>query len=288
MTLPLLVTACQKPPPAPPTVRIPASLSPRFYPPDGWTTTQLGLPGFAPVRYGVAAPTGVPRASVVIVADQGETAEVYFETARDLIAQGYAVWILDPAPTPAAGVAAIRAAVTGLVKPQPGDTVILAGGRDAALPALLAAETGGLPINGLALWSPVLSQASVGAASETAAKPAEPGAARGGLARAWQAANPMLRPPARSSAWLLAQGRAASAASDEVRLKALAVPVLLARERSDGRADAACRLIPHCERLILTSSAPAAPLAIDRVRSVWLDALRRFVENAIATRAHGV
>ncbi|HVK42039.1 MAG TPA: alpha/beta hydrolase, partial [Phenylobacterium sp.] len=69
--------------------RTPASLAPRFYPPEGWAWGYVGT-GEKPVqRYGVASTRRVPVANVVIVPGYGETAEVWFETASDLIGRGY-------------------------------------------------------------------------------------------------------------------------------------------------------------------------------------------------------
>ncbi len=40
---------------------------------------------------------------LVLMAGADESAEVYFETARDLTAAGWNVWVLDPAASPSAG-----------------------------------------------------------------------------------------------------------------------------------------------------------------------------------------
>ena len=64
--------------------RTPAGLAARFFPPDGWAWGYLQL-GDGPVRrYGVAAPRVAPLAEILIVPDYGETAETWFETAREL------------------------------------------------------------------------------------------------------------------------------------------------------------------------------------------------------------
>src|SRR5260221_3170734 len=75
--------------------RTPAGLAERFYPPEGWGWGFIQV-GDAPVqRYGVAAPGVVARAHILILPDYGETAETWFETARDLNARGFAVWVLE-------------------------------------------------------------------------------------------------------------------------------------------------------------------------------------------------
>ena len=53
--------------------RTPPSIAPRFFPPEGWAWGTVQAPGAPAVRYGVAAPTGVPKASVVIAAGAEET-----------------------------------------------------------------------------------------------------------------------------------------------------------------------------------------------------------------------
>jgi lysophospholipase len=298
------LAACHKPAPAKSAeMRTPPSLSPRFYAPDGWTATWLGLPGHAPVRYGVAAPTGGPRATVVIVASVEENAEVYFETARDLLAKGYTVWILDPAPTPDAGAEAVRSTVLGLVRPETGDTVILAGGRSAVLPILQAVERGPLPVSGVVLWTPKLSEplaaqadAAVrngqGSTAPTAEKawvrPTWDITGRATLPDAWRVANPDLRPDKRPWNWFLAQAQAAATVTDATRLKALTMPVLLVQDRQDAHAEAACKAIAHCARVTVETSDQPPPFGADGPRGVWLKAFTGFVDDAIANKPHGV
>src|SRR5262249_31672451 len=75
--------------------RPPPGLAERFYPPEDWAWGFLQV-GDAPAqRYGVAAPPVTPRADVLILPDYGESAETWFETARDLTASGYVVWVLE-------------------------------------------------------------------------------------------------------------------------------------------------------------------------------------------------
>src|SRR5665213_1874731 len=77
--------------------RMPPDLAERFYPPEGWAWGFVKV-GDAPAQlYGVAAPAGAPRGDILILADYGELAETWFETARDLNRRGYAVWILEGA-----------------------------------------------------------------------------------------------------------------------------------------------------------------------------------------------
>ena len=73
----------------------PPGLAERFAPPENWAWGEIEV-GDAPVqRYGVAAATGVAKAQLLILPDYGESAETWFETARDLTAAGTTVWVLE-------------------------------------------------------------------------------------------------------------------------------------------------------------------------------------------------
>lgn len=77
--------------------RIPPNLSPRFWAPEGWAWGLLKI-GDAPAqRYGVSSTPVTPQAQVLILTGYGESAEAWFETARDLNARGYSVWVLERA-----------------------------------------------------------------------------------------------------------------------------------------------------------------------------------------------
>src|ERR1700722_13846 len=75
--------------------RPPPDFAERFYPPESWAWGELQPDGGSIQRYGVSAPAVVARADVLILPDYGESAETWFETARDLNAAGYAVWVLE-------------------------------------------------------------------------------------------------------------------------------------------------------------------------------------------------
>jgi lysophospholipase len=283
--------------------RVPPSLSPRFFPPEGWAWGTVEPPGGPDIRYGVAAPTGVPKASVVIQANAGESAEVYFETAHDLIDRGYTVWVLDPAPSPIIGAAAIHALIDNMVRPRAGETVVLAGYDSAALAALLEAESRTPRIDGLVVWSPRLYE-PLGA--EAAAKvkmglgalaadgerdwtrPTYNLSGRATLAQAWQTANPDLRPGRRPWNWFASSAEGAGLAADPVRLKAMTVPVLLMDPAGDSRAAQACAAMAHCEKAAPGTSPSPLHLAPDSVRNAWLKAFEDFVEARLADHAHGV
>ena len=73
----------------------PPGLAERFHPPQAWAWGEIQV-GDAPVqRYGVASASGVAKAQVLILPDYGESAETWFETARDLSGAGYVVWVLE-------------------------------------------------------------------------------------------------------------------------------------------------------------------------------------------------
>lgn len=109
----------------PPLGRVaPAGLSPRFFAPEGWTWAALPTPG-ATVRYGVAAPAGAPRGSVLIALPAGERGEVWFETARELIARGYTVWIIDGVDDPSAASRLWQRAVVDVVRPSPQQPLVV-------------------------------------------------------------------------------------------------------------------------------------------------------------------
>ncbi len=73
----------------------PPGLAERFQPPEAWAWGEIEV-GNGPVqRYGVGAATGVAKAQLLILPDYGESAETWFETARDLAGAGETVWVLE-------------------------------------------------------------------------------------------------------------------------------------------------------------------------------------------------
>lgn len=70
-------------------------LEERFLAPEGWRWHDFKSGGYK-VRFGTATPKDkTPIATVVILPGLGEFCEKYFETARDLLAKGMAVWVID-------------------------------------------------------------------------------------------------------------------------------------------------------------------------------------------------
>ena len=68
---------------------------PRFQEPAGWQWGSLRNADGARLRFGWIDPAGAVRGVIIVAPSFQAPAEQYFETARDLSRQGFAVWILD-------------------------------------------------------------------------------------------------------------------------------------------------------------------------------------------------
>ena len=255
---------------------------------------------------------------MVILPAYGESAEVYYETAHDLTARGYAVWVLDPAgqggserfPGPvdlgrSNGFGVDAAALAGLlaqvVRPSADRPVVVAASGSSALTALLTAEHGRAPLDGLFLWDPMLARpADVARAAEMTrwrlgglradggsawTRPTQDLSGRATLPAAWQLADPDLRMGGPAWEWITAEAEAQREALDPGHMKGLSAPVLV-QAAQEARADRLCAGVPRCQVL----DAPPEPLprhlAADAVRDAWLAALSGFVEARIAERGH--
>lgn len=298
--------------------RAPPSLGPRFFPPEGWGFGVLALPGAPPIRYGAVAPDVPPRADVVILPAYGESVEVYYETARDLTARGYAVWVLDAAGQggserfPGAvdlgrsnGFGVDAAALDGLlaqvVRPGAGRPVVVAASGSSALTALLAAEHGHAPLDGLFLWDPAFAPPADAARAAQMTRwrlgglRADGGSAwvrptrdlggRATLPAAWQLADPDLRMGGPAWEWIAAEAEAQRETLDPGRKPSLRAPVLIQAVR-DARVDRLCAGVPRCQVLEVPPEPLPRHLAADAVRNAWLAALSGFVEARIAERVH--
>jgi lysophospholipase len=230
--------------------RIPPSLGPLFWAPEGWAWGLIGV-GEAPVqRYGVSSTPGTPRANILILTGYGETAEVWFETARDLNAAGYTVWVLERAgqggsahyggprdlihaPSFDDDIAAVKTLSRTIVQGAPDRPVIIVGQGVGGLVALAAAQDGA-PARAVILSQPDLAPTEarplpgwllkVGlgrlpAGWNSGWKRDAPGVrkgevrARDAIQRAWQTANPDLRMGGPTLGWT----NAFAATSAEVR-----------------------------------------------------------------------
>jgi len=139
--------------------RTPPSLDARFQPPTGWAWGYVKVGDDLVQRYGVSAPPGAPRGQILILPAYGESAEAWFETARDLNDRDYVVWILErqgqggsERATPwrdlghatsfAPDVTATRAMVKAVIRPNGQDPFVVLGAGDGGLVALRALEEG--------------------------------------------------------------------------------------------------------------------------------------------------
>ena len=277
-------------------------------------------PGTPAARYGVSAAAGGARADVLILASYGEPAEAWFETARQLNAKGYAVWLLEPVGQGGSGrysrlrdlgyaesltpdVLAAKAMAEMVVHRRP--LVMLASGTGA--PVAIQTLASGTQAEGLILTSPRLQPddpAALGRAGQMKAaglgwlradlrggwsRRGQDDRAlglthdpvRGRLRLAWQTANPDLRMGSPSWAWM-------TAFADSVHAADLAEPLLstqvlvLEPERTGSSARADCRRMPHCTLQPLAGAMPALPLEADAWRGPWLKQVGDFVEQSIA------
>lgn len=139
--------------------RTPPSLAVRFQPPQGWAWGYVAVGEGLVQRYGVSAPQGVPRGQILILPGYGESAEGWFETARDLNGRGYTVWILERqgqggserampwrdlghATSFAPDVTVTKAMVKAVIRPKGRDPFVILGAGDGGLVALRALEEG--------------------------------------------------------------------------------------------------------------------------------------------------
>ncbi|WP_374570576.1 alpha/beta fold hydrolase [Phenylobacterium sp.] len=281
--------------------RAPPGLATRYLEPEGWAWGALQV-GDDPVqRYGVASPDVVPKGQVVIVPGYGETAEIWFETVRDLEASGLTVWVLDRAgqggsqrfveprdlghaPSFDPDRRALEALVRQIVRPTPDAPVTILSHGDGAVVALLALEDG-LPADGAVLSAPLVRPSGERPLSmlerllRSDQRPpagwrpwrrSRPWASRADLAADWQLANPDLRMAGPSRGWRLALQAASRAALD--RAGEVRTPVL---EVGAASGSDPCERLPRC---LHASVRPASSphLADDAARSAWLKAVAGF------------
>jgi lysophospholipase len=316
----VLLSACQQGDPRAPFTgsRPPPGLQSRFYAPDGWAWGLVQPGGVPPARYGVSAPSGVPRADILILSSYGEPAEVWFETARALNALGFVVWVLEPVGQGGSGrysrlrdlgyaeslqpdALAARLMAERVVHRRP--LILMASGTSA--PAAIQALAAGAPAEGLILTSPrlagdpapVLAQArrmqgrSFGwlradwhggwsrQGPDDRALGLTHDAARGRVKLAWQAANPELRMGSPSWSWIIAFSDAAKAA--QTVEQAVRQPVLVLQP-DRGAAANACRGLARCTHQSFAGAGQAMELEADGARGAWLNAITSFMEHTAA------
>jgi len=251
----------------------------------------------------VAAPATAPRGDVLIACGYGENAEAWFETANALIAQGYAVWIMD-APGQGGSGRATRPHDLGHEVDSPVFTSALNAmtaviGRPALLiaqstsaPAALAALSRGMPVRATVLSAPVfdVDEAPIRAGSAATAAgwmtrgrlgwlravgqspwertdPLPRG--RPGVIPRWQAANPDLRMGGASYGWIDSFARQIAGLTPQ-RLSVVRTRVVMLRAPGGlPRAAAICAAIKGCSLREIAGARRSLHLEQDAVYSQW-------------------
>ena len=293
----------------------PPGLATRFYPPEGWAWGLVTAGGFPPQRYGVASPPAVPRAQVLIVPGLGESAEGWFETARDLVARGATVWILDRAGqggsgrfsgprdiihTPSFGpdIAGVQAMGEVVIRPGSGPPFFILASGDGAVPALLAVAAG-TRVDGLILSAPRLADSASTPVRDVAMVRMGLGGLPAPGRRAWSREGPdgvalgLTHDPWRgrvADAWRLANpdlrvsgtslawqaGYAAASRKADRELASINAPVLLLGV--DPPADGKlCGKPPRCVRRAFPGSGSSPHLEADKLRAPWLGAAAEMI-----------
>lgn len=248
--------------------QIPPGLSPQYFPPQGFVWGAYRAAGLPEARYGVASPPINPKAQVLILADADYPAEAYFELARQLLGQGYGVWLLEAPGQGGAGRYLLQG--NAIYAPNYHDGLTTANGfiRDIVHPSadkpLFVLGTGYSAIDALTLSTTLRSDAMKGFIAfdpytgGAIAKGGEwhrdnvPPTYWGGVAQAWQMSNPDLRLRVKSDAWTR-QVRKAYAALNGLHLPVVSLrggePSVLmiesGTEKTSGAA-ALCAHLPQC------------------------------------------
>lgn len=317
LCLAFLALSCSRQTHTPDLPHAPTSLTPRFYAPPGWAWGRLTLADGQVVRYGVSSPPVVPRGSVLILPDRDEPAEVWFETANDLLSRGLTVWVLESAAGRGpgaldAGKGAISRMVEAVIRAKPDKPLVLVAHGLGATLALRAIGQGQAPgVNGAVLSSPALELARIDAdlSPETVESAAEwlsraragwialPGDGqprlllrpasgldpkRAGLAATWRRSDPALKLKTTTFGWVWGydQGILAARAAEPVGRPS--IPVTMAAEAADLRARDACARLSTCTLWAAPTTAPH--LARNEVRTLWLNRISDLISPSAACR----
>lgn len=293
--------------------QLPPALTPRFYPPEGWAWGFLGIGDKPPQRYGVGSTRRVPTATVVVVPGYGETAEMWFETASNLIDDGYTVWVLDRAGQGGSGryvaprdlghvpsfdpdIAALREFVRVVVRPEPDTPLVLLTHADGVVVALSAVRAG-MKADGVVASSPQLAKVDpgrrlVGSVRRSDVPPpgwkpwsrdtsddymagATHDPWRGKVGQAWRVTNPDLRMAGPSLGWTKAYE--AASRLTETGAAQVRAPVLMLNPTK--AASELCGRLPQCRAEPIPKAGSALHLEADRWRDPWLKAIAAFIET---------
>jgi lysophospholipase len=273
--------------------RLPPGVEARYWPPSGWAWGLLQIAGKPAQRYGVSAPAAIPYADVVILPGYGESAEMWFETARALNEAGYTVWVLDGAgqggsgrylkprdlgygPDGRADAEALDLFIQRIVRtPAKRPVAVIASGT-AWLPALAAFEARPLASR-LILSDPDDPAPPTGSGKDkdraTGEKPwSRPPDAlprRQAAALAWAMANPDLRMGGKAWGWFAARAKLREQTLDPARMATVQTPVLVLARRANLTP---CLKMPHCVEQSVATSVPYQQ-AEDSDRDPWLAAV---------------
>ncbi len=266
-------------------------------------------------RYGVAPAGGVAKAQVLILPDYGESAETWFETARDLSAAGDIVWVLEGVGQGGSGrlaarrdlgeltsfdvdVAATQAMIDLVIRPTAQRPLVLMGQGVGAVVAARAVETGAAPA-ALILSAPDCRPAEpAGAlvflglgqfrapggdawrrdAPDDAATHRTHDPFRGAVTHAWQLANPSLRLGGPTLDYQAALARLQRFTRADLA-KLHATPTLVIAPT------ASCLTPSAAQVTTLPTADPALELEDTLHRTLWLTAITRFTA-ATAARTH--
>ncbi|MDI7774521.1 alpha/beta hydrolase [Asticcacaulis sp. EMRT-3] len=252
--------------------RIPSGLAPQYYPPEGFVWDGYRADGLPEARYGVASPPVNPHAQVLILADADYPAEVYFELARQLLAAGYGVWILEPpgqggaghyllqgkaiyAPNDHDAEAVAAGLIRDLIHPSPDKPLFVVGSGYSAITALsLSTLLKDRAYAGFVAFNPYLGG---GIAPGTLWHRDQPLPGYwGGIAQSWQMENPDLRLRIKSDPWRKQMAGAYAGVTSlhlpVVALRQHGAPVRLFEPKTAvtsalNAASALCAHVPRCK-----------------------------------------
>ncbi len=251
--------------------RIPAGLSPQYYPPDGFVWGAYRAGSLPEARYGVASPPINPKAQVLILADADYPAEVYFELMRQLLDEGYGAWLLEApgqggsghyllqnqsifASSYHDGQLAACDFIRDIVKPSPDKPVFVIGTGFSAITALsLSTLLKDDNLKGFIAYDPYLGGPI--AKGEAWHRDASQPGYWGSVAQSWQMSNPDLRIRQKSDGWQKQMQKAyASLNSVQLPLTSLrnGAQVLVLEPESvttsqANTASALCARLPRCK-----------------------------------------